>query len=59
MGGKRVSARITAYIPPDKAKLLEGWAASENRTVSNLAATILLAAIGQKFASEEKEQGQI
>ena len=55
MGGKRVSARITAYLAPDKAKLLESWAARENRTVSNLAATILLAAIEEKLASEEKE----
>lgn len=57
MGGKRVSARITAYLPPDRAKFLERWAASENRTVSNLAATIILNAIEEKIASEEKNQG--
>lgn len=57
MGGKRVSARITAYLSPDRAKFLESWAASENRSVSNLAATILLRAIEEKIASEEKNQG--
>lgn len=48
MGGKRVSARITAYLPPEAAKQLEQWAASENRTVSNLAATILINALEKK-----------
>lgn len=56
MGGKRVSARVTAYLAPDKAKFLEQWAASENRTVSNLAATILLAAIEEKVVSEKRDE---
>ena len=48
MGGKPISTRITAYVPPDAAKKLEEWAKSENRTVSNLAATILLKAVEDK-----------
>ena len=54
--GKRVSARVTAYLPEDKAKFLETWAGSENRTVSNLAATILLTAIEEKIASQGENQ---
>lgn len=54
MGGKRISARITAYLPPEDAKFLEAWAAGENRTVSNLAATTLLAAIKEKQKQSEQ-----
>lgn len=40
--------RVTASVPPEAAKILEEWAKSENRTVSNLAATILLKAVEDK-----------
>lgn len=42
MGGKPTSTRITAFVPPEVAEVLKEWAKSENRTMSNLAATILL-----------------
>lgn len=45
MGGKRTSARITVYLPPDKADELGEWATSEHRSVSNLAAIVLLDAL--------------
>ena len=48
MCAKYTSARITAYIPKDASDFLEKWAVSENRTISNLAATILLTAIETK-----------
>jgi hypothetical protein len=53
MGGKATSARVTAYLAQEAAKVLEEWAKSENRTVSNLAATILLNAIETRQASHE------
>ena len=37
--------RVTAYLPEDAQKAIEEWAAEENRSVSNLAATILINAI--------------
>lgn len=37
--------RVTAYLPEDMQKAIEEWAAEENRSVSNLAATVLINAI--------------
>lgn len=48
MGGKVTSTRITAFVPPEIAEVLKEWAKAENRTVSNLAATILLNAVETK-----------
>lgn len=56
MGGKRTSARVTAYVPPETATELEEWAKTENRTVSNLAATILENAVQSRQQYTEKEQ---
>ena len=42
--------RVTAYLPEDIYKVLEAWAALENRSLSNLAGTILIKAM------EEYEQ---
>ena len=55
MGGKPTSTRITTFLPPEVASVLKQWAKSENRTVSNLAATILLNAVEAKQA---KQQGK-
>lgn len=43
--------RITVTLPERIKTLIENWAESENRSVSNLAATILINAV------EEKEVG--
>lgn len=51
MGGKRTSARITVYLPPEKADELGEWATSEHRSVSNLAAIVLLEALEARNAS--------
>ncbi len=45
--------RITAYLPEDMQKAIEEWAAEENRSISNLAATILINAI--KEYQQKKE----
>ncbi len=45
MGGKVTSARITVYLSPEEAKALGEWATSERRSVSNLAAAVLLDAL--------------
>jgi hypothetical protein len=37
--------RVTVYLPEEMQKALEQWAANENRSTSNLAATILIGAI--------------
>lgn len=54
MGGKVTSARITVYLPPEKAEELGEWATSEHRSVSNLAAAVLLDALEEK--SKRKQQ---
>ncbi|MBD2194970.1 MULTISPECIES: ribbon-helix-helix domain-containing protein [Calothrix] len=56
MGGKPTSTRVTAFVSPEVAQVLKEWAKSENRTLSNLTATILLNAaearqINQKNAT--------
>ncbi len=56
MGGKITSARITVYLPPEKAEELAQWAASEHRSVSNLAAAVLLDALEDKKAGESKQK---
>jgi CopG-like RHH_1 or ribbon-helix-helix domain, RHH_5 len=56
MGGKVTSARITVYLPPEKAEELGEWATSEHRSVSNLVAAVLLNALEDRKARQEKEQ---
>lgn len=46
--------RITAYLPEEMQKAIEEWAAEENRSVSNLAATILINAIREYERNKEK-----
>ena len=48
MGGKTTSTRITVYLPPEKAQELADWAASEHRSVSNLAASVLLKTLEER-----------
>lgn len=50
MGGKVTSARITVYLSPEEAKELGEWAGSERRSVSNLAAAVLLDALEARKA---------
>jgi len=56
MGGKVTSARITVYLPPEKAEELGEWATSEHRSVSNLAAAVLLDALEAKKPKQQKQQ---
>lgn len=53
--------RVTAYLPEDMLRAIEQWATEENRSVSNLAATILINAIKehqkQKNPSPDKGKG--
>lgn len=44
--------RVTVYLPEEMQKALEQWASNENRSTSNLAATILINAI-KKYQDEE------
>ncbi len=37
--------RLTVYLKEEQMRTLEEWAASENRAISNLAATIILKAL--------------
>ena len=48
--GKRTSEVVAVYLSPEQKKLLEQWAAQERRSVSNLAANILVDALETKFA---------
>lgn len=58
MGGKLVSGRLTVYLPKDAVKQLETWAATEHRTLSNLAAALLLKALEEKNGtSTNQDQG--
>ncbi|MEP0812684.1 hypothetical protein [Coleofasciculus sp. FACHB-SPT9] len=45
--------RITAYLPEDMQKAIEQWAVEENRSISNLAATILINAIKEHMRQKE------
>jgi hypothetical protein len=56
MGGKVTSARITVYLPPEKAEELGEWATSEHRSVSNLAAAVLLDALEAKKSKRKQQQ---
>jgi hypothetical protein len=55
VGGKPTSTRITAFVPPEVAEVLKEWAKSENRTMSNLAATILLNAAEARQTKQTQE----
>ena len=56
MTSRYTSIRVTAYIPKEYAALLEKWASVENRTISNLAATILQAAIDSKYGTDKTKE---
>ena len=43
--GKRTSEVVAVYLSPEQKKLLEQWAVKERRSVSNLAANILIDAL--------------
>jgi hypothetical protein len=46
--------RVTVYLPEEMQKALEEWAANENRSTSNLAATILMGAIKEYQGQNDK-----
>jgi hypothetical protein len=46
--------RVTVYLPEEMQKALEQWAANENRSTSNLAATILIGAIKEYQEQNDK-----
>ncbi len=46
--------RVAVYLPEDKQKALEEWAASENRSTSNLAATIIIKALEEHQNQKQK-----
>ncbi len=48
--GKRTSEVVAVYLSPEQKKLLEQWAEKERRSVSNLAANILIDALETKFS---------
>ena len=48
--GKRTSEVVAVYLSPDQKKLLEQWADKERRSVSNLAANILIDALEARFS---------
>jgi len=49
--GKRTSEVVAVYLSPEQKKLLEQWAEKERRSVSNLAANILIDALEAKFTN--------
>jgi hypothetical protein len=55
VGGKPTSIRITAFVSAEVAEVLKERAKSENRTVSNLAATILLNAVQPKQQDKQDD----
>jgi len=48
--------RITVTLPERIKTFIENWAESENRSVSNLAATILINAVEEKEASTKENK---
>ena len=48
--GKRTSEVVAVYLSPDQKKLLEQWADKDLRSVSNLAANILIDALEARFS---------
>jgi hypothetical protein len=52
--GKRTSEVVAVYLSPEQKKLLEQWAVKERRSVSNLAANILVDALETKFTDANK-----
>jgi CopG-like RHH_1 or ribbon-helix-helix domain, RHH_5 len=50
--------RVTVYLSEEMQKALEKWAAAENRSTSNLAATILIAAIKEHEQQEQSPPPQ-
>jgi hypothetical protein len=48
--GKRTSEVVAVYLSPDQKKLLEQWADKDRRSVSNLAANILIDALEARFS---------
>lgn len=52
--GKRTSEVVAVYLSPEQKKLLEQWAVKERRSVSNLAANILVDALETKFTDSKK-----
>ena len=51
--GKRTSEVVAVYLSPEQKKLLEEWAVKERRSVSNLAANILVDALETKFTNSK------
>jgi hypothetical protein len=51
--------RVTVYLPEEMQKALEQWAANENRSTSNLAATILMGAIKKYQEQDESSTSDI
>ncbi len=56
--GKRTSEVVAVYLSPDKKKLLEEWADKERRSVSNLAANILLDGLTEHFGAAKMEEAK-
>jgi hypothetical protein len=55
--GKRTSEVVAVYLSPEQKKLLEQWAEKERRSVSNLAANILIDALESKFSDRTNSKG--
>lgn len=55
--GKRTSEVVAVYLSPDQKKLLEQWADKERRSVSNLAANILIDALETRFSDRTNGKG--
>lgn len=47
--------KVTAYLPEEVKKGLDEWAALEHRSISNLAATILIKAL-EEYQQRQKEE---
>ena len=55
--GKRTSEVVAVYLSPDQKKLLEQWADKDRRSVSNLAANILIDALEARFSDRTNSKG--
>ncbi len=47
--------RLTVYLKEEQIKAIEEWAASEKRSVSNLAAKIILKALEEYQENKQKQ----
>lgn len=58
MNSDNMSKRISVVVPDDIGEALENWAKQENRSVSNLVATLATQAVKERQEEEISSKGK-